>query len=58
MAKNDNAKPERIIWYRGGASEGSLQAILKNEMQGNILLSENKIFFELSETSAKKIFRL
>lgn len=33
MAKNDNAKPERIIWYRGGASEGSLQAILKNEMQ-------------------------
>lgn len=31
MERNNGAKPERIIWYRGGASEGSLQAILKNE---------------------------
>lgn len=34
MARNNGAKPERIFWYRGGASEGSLQAILKNEFQG------------------------
>lgn len=33
MARNNGAKPERIFWYRGGASEGSLQAILKNEFQ-------------------------
>jgi len=33
MARNNGSKPERIFWFRGGASEGALQAIMKNEME-------------------------
>ena len=35
---NGGALPEKIIWYRGGASTGSYQQILKNEMKGNLFL--------------------
>ena len=31
---NGNQPPSKIIWYRGGASVGSLQTILKNEFLG------------------------
>ena len=31
---NGNQPPSKIIWYRGGASVGSLQTILKNELIG------------------------
>ena len=34
--KNGGALPEKVIWYRGGASTGSYQHILKNEMKGNV----------------------
>ena len=37
---NGGAKPERIIWYRGGCSEGSMQSILKNECEGNLSITE------------------
>ena len=37
---NGGALPEKLIWYRGGASTGSYQQILKNEMKGNF-----RIFF-------------
>lgn len=32
LNKNGNQPPSKIIWYRGGASVGSLQTILKNEL--------------------------
>ena len=31
---NNGVLPEVIIWYRGGASTGAYQQILKNEMKG------------------------
>ena len=31
---NNGVLPEVIIWYRGGASTGAFQQILKNEMKG------------------------
>ena len=34
MDANGNQPPVKIIWYRGGASVGSLQTILKNELVG------------------------
>ena len=34
MEANGNQPPVKIIWYRGGASVGSLQTILKNELIG------------------------
>ena len=46
IARNNGAKPERIIWYRGGASEGSIQAILKNELQG-LCLPRQKSFTKI-----------
>jgi eukaryotic translation initiation factor 2C len=36
IARNGGAKPEKIIFYRGGASEGATQAILKNELADGI----------------------
>ena len=34
LDENGNQPPSKIIWYRGGASVGSLQTILKNEFLG------------------------
>ena len=35
---NGGALPEKLVWYRGGASTGSYQQILKNETKGNFYL--------------------
>ena len=40
---NGGAKPERIIWYRGGCSEGSMQSILKNECEGNFSIQSSAL---------------
>ena len=41
---NGGQPPAKIIWYRGGASVGSLQTILKNELVGkrSVLCSIHK----------------
>ncbi|CBY31983.1 unnamed protein product [Oikopleura dioica] len=44
--ENNGAKPEKIIFYRGGASEDATQAILKNELADGI----RKALMEIDDT--------
>ena len=46
---NGGALPEKVIWYRGGASTGAYQQILKNEMKGSAeFFHRNQVFFSHS----------
>ena len=44
---NGNQPPSKIIWYRGGASVGSLQTILKNEFLGKSTTYRREHWFYL-----------
>ena len=46
VESNGGVKPERIIWYRGGCSEGSMQSILKNECEGKLTIRIFRLFIQ------------